>query len=172
MKRSTTVLSLGALAAAIVLTVCLWPREAAPEMAVTNTDVRLEESSAIRQTIRYTHCNHSMTRRVSAPVEAYGKPLEGVEALYPEWTVTDFSKAEAAMERELNMFCPDHLVVLPNEEGMLCLFENRYGDALVMVRELSVPLSSLPAAEGEVVSHGLAFDTPQEMEMWLESVES
>jgi len=39
-------------------------------------------------------------------------------------------------------------------------------------RELNIPVKSLPAAAQEEVQMGLGFSTPEEMEMWLESVES
>ena len=76
------------------------------------------------------------------------------------------------MEQHLQMYCPDHMVLMPDGAGMLCVFENKYGDALSLVKELSIPLKSLPAAAQEDVEHGLGFSTPEEMEMWLESVES
>ncbi len=172
MKKRTTWLCLGISALAVIAAICLWPKDAAPEMAVTNTEVTLSETSAIRQTFRYTRCGHTVTRRLTAPVETYGKGMEDVRALYGGWNVTEFSGAEAVMEQAFDLYCPDHLVLLPNEENMLCLFENRYGDALVLVRETSVPLSALAAADQESAAHGLAFDTAQEAEMWLESVES
>ena len=76
------------------------------------------------------------------------------------------------MEQHLQMYCPDHMVLMPDGAGMLCVFENKYGDALALVKELNIPLKSLPAAAQEDVQPGLGFSTPEELEMWLESVES
>ena len=76
------------------------------------------------------------------------------------------------MEQQISLFCPDHMVLMPDSAGMLCVFENKYGDALALVNELNIAVSSLPAAAQEDVEMGLGFDSPEEMEMWLESVES
>ena len=46
------------------------------------------------------------------------------------------------------------------------------GDALALVSELSVSLSVLPAAAQEEVQDGLGFSTPEELEAWLENMES
>ena len=61
---------------------------------------------------------------------------------------------------------------MPNAGGTLCIYENKYGDALALVSELSVSLSALPAAAQEDVQDGLGFSTPEELEAWLENIES
>ena len=76
------------------------------------------------------------------------------------------------MEQTLDMYCPDHVVLMPDESGMLCVFENRYGDALALVHELSTPLSALPESYQEELLPGMGFDTLDELESWLEAMES
>ena len=56
--------------------------------------------------------------------------------------------------------------------GTLCIYENKYGDALALVSELSVAVSALPAAAQEEVQDGLGFSTLEELEAWLENMES
>ena len=46
------------------------------------------------------------------------------------------------------------------------------GDALALVSELSVAVSALPAAAQEEVQDGLGFSTLEELEAWLENMES
>ncbi|MEG2702352.1 MAG: hypothetical protein RSA65_07025, partial [Clostridia bacterium] len=59
-----------------------------------------------------------------------------------------------------------------NGAGILCVFQNKYGDALALVNELELELSSLPAAVQEELRQGVGFATAGELEQWLESVES
>ena len=113
-----------------------------------------------------------VTRRVTAPVELYGKTLEEAQPLYPEWRITEFSPKALRMERQVPLFCPDHQVLMPNAAGTLCIYENKYGDALALVSELSVAVSALPAAAQEEVQDGLGFSTLEELEAWLENMES
>ena len=132
----------------------------------------LSASGELLQTFTYTRCEHTVTRRVTAPAELHGKNLREVEALYPEWRITAFSPALVTMEQRPEIFCPDHLVVMMSPSGAVCVFENKYGDALSMTRELSLQADQLPAAVREEVEHGIGFSTAEELEMWLESVES
>ena len=132
----------------------------------------LASGCELLQTFTYSRCEHTVTRRVTAPAELVGKNLREVEALYPEWRVTAIAPALVTMEQRPELFCPDHLVVMPGDGGKACVFENKYGDALALVRELEVTLDQLPAAVREEIEHGIGFSTAEELEMWLESVES
>ena len=178
MNRSLTrplLMVLGVMAMLIAAALLLTPSSAADDMpsAEAQADtVTPQEGCALLQTLSYTRCGHTVVRRLTAPVEIYGQPLDGVEALYPAWRITEFGAKQIKMEQHLQMYCPDHMVLMPADAGMLCVFENKYGDALALVKELNIPLKSLPAAAQEDVQPGLGFSTPEELEMWLESVES
>lgn len=161
------------IAAAMVLTPSTTADELPPAEAAGQANAVIpQEGCELLQTIQYARCGHTVVRRFAAPVEVQGQQLEAVQALYPAWRITEFGAKQIKMEQHLQMYCPDHMVLMPDSAGMLCVFENKYGDALSLVKELSIPLKSLPAAAQEDVEHGLGFSTPEEMEMWLESVES
>ena len=76
------------------------------------------------------------------------------------------------MEQTFDFYCAQHQVLMPDASGMLCVFENRYGDALALVRTLDTPLSALPEAVQEELRAGKGFDSAEELERWLESIES
>lgn len=130
------------------------------------------KDAILYQTLTYTRCEHEVARRVTAPMEIYGMDLAQVQAVYPEWQITEFSPEEIRMEQKPDIFCPDHLVLMPDETGMLCVFQNKYGDALALVNELDMQVDSLPAAVKEELTEGMGFSTAEELEQWLESMES
>ncbi len=180
MNRSLSrplLLAVGVMAMLITAAVLLTPTSAAddapPAEAAGQADaVTPQEGCELLQTLSYSRCGHNVVRRLTAPVEIYGQPLDGVEALYPAWRITEFGAKQIKMEQHLSMYCPDHMVLMPDGAGMLCVFENKYGDALSLVSELNISVKSLPAVAQEEVAMGLGFSTPEELEMWLESVES
>ena len=164
---------------AVLLTVGLTPRSAsAPEplpdaaQAVGDAAMRLSSECQVVQRMVYAPCGHEVTRRQALPAELAGKTRADLEAAYDLWQVTSFAPGEVSMERTLDMFCPEHYVLLPDESGMLCVFQNRYGDALALVKELNVPLNELPEAYREELRPGRGFDSMEELAQWLESVES
>ena len=160
-------------AAALAAIVLLPPsEEPAAEQTAQAQSISPQEGCQLLQTLSYARCQHSVVRRVTAPVEVHGQTLEQVQALYAEWSITAFSAKEIKMERRLQLFCPDHLVLMPDGAGMLCVFENKYGDGMALVKELGIAVRDLPAAAREEAQAGIGFSTPEEMDMWLESVES
>lgn len=173
-RPKTWLMALGTLALlSAAAAVLLMPSPAPlPNQQASAERTTLEEGSELLQTLTYTRCEHTVTRRLTAPVELYGKTMEETAAMYPEWRITEFSPKMVKMDRQPDLFCPDHMVLMPNGAGYLCVFENRYGDALALVRELELEVKNLPSAAQEEVEEGIGFSTAAEMEQWLESVES
>ena len=140
--------------------------------AAQNAQTTLQEGADVVQTLVYSRCSHTVVRRFAAPTEAYGQTKDGLESLYPEWQLTELASKQLKMEKTLQLYCPDHMVLMPDEAGMLCVFQNKYGEAMALVRELGIPVKQLPAAAQEEVEMGLGFANPEDMDLWLESVES
>lgn len=164
---------------AVLLIVGLTPRSASapqtePEAAQAGGDaaMRLNADCQVVQRMIYAPCGHEMTRRQTLPSELAGKTRADLETAYDLWQVTSFSPGEVTMERTLDLHCPEHYVLLPDESGMLCVFQNRYGDALALVKEMNVSLTELPDSYQEELRPGKGFDTLEMLTQWLESIES
>lgn len=169
------VMAFGVMALLIAAALILMPADTADVPAETTgraRDITPQEGCEIEQTMIYTRCGHTVVRRSAAPAEVYGQPLDAVQGLYTDWRLTEFGAKLIKMQKNLQLYCPDHMVLMPDGAGMLCVFENRYGDALALVNELNIPVNTLPAAAQEDVEMGLGFDSADALEMWLESVES
>lgn len=176
-KTSTLTLLCAAVLLVIAAVTMLIPSGEAPvkdnaAAQVASDEVKVGDSCTIVQTLSYTRCEHVVTRRVTVPVELIGKTLADVQALYPEWQITEFSPTEIKMAQTPDIHCPDHMVLMPNGAGFLCVFQNKYGDGLALVSELQTQLQALPAAIQEELKQGVGFSTLSELESWLESVES
>lgn len=172
-KRRCWLMALGAAALMAAAGAVMLPEKAsAPDTQTSAAQEKLREGGEIRQTLTYTRCEHTVTRRFTAPVELYGKGLDEISALYPDWRITEFSPVLVRMEKQPELFCPDHQVLMADGAGFLCVYENKYGDSMALVRETEIPLQNLPAAAQEALENGLGFSTAEELEAWLESVES
>lgn len=133
---------------------------------------QVAQGCQVVQHLSYTPCGHSITRRMDIPTELVGKQRGDVEAAYDLYRVTAFSPTQIEMEQELDMYCAKHVVLLPDESGVLCVFQNKYGDALALLSSLETPLQDLPEAVQEEIRKGKGFDDLASLEQWLESVES
>ena len=107
-----------------------------------------------------------------ADKEYKGCTLQQMQQAYAEWDITSFSPAEIEMSRTLSIYCPDHLVVLPDGAGVLGVYENKYGDGYALRTQLDIPITDLPENVRETVYLGVGFATDAEIESWLETLES
>ncbi len=162
----------------LLMIVALVPKntvdDAAPEIAQVRSDAQQTTNMDCQliQHMTYAPCGHDLTRRQTIPQELAGKGREAVSAAYDAWQITSFASAEVVMEQTLPLYCPEHVVLLPDEGGMLCVFQNKYGDALALVKELDMLLTELPDDIQHIVRQGKGFSTIEELEKWLEGADS
>ena len=132
----------------------------------------VEENCELLQTVHYSRCGHEVTRRIRADKEYRGATLKQIQEAFPDWSVTSFSSAEIVMSCTLKLYCPDHLVVMPDGAGVLGVYTNAYGDGYALEKQLEVPVGDLTEDAMESVHLGLAFASMEEIESWLETLES
>lgn len=163
---------------ALLLFTALMPKftvdDALPETAQVRSDAQMTTAAdcQIIQHMTYAPCGHDLTRRQVIPAELAGQNREALSAAYDTWQITSFASAEVVMEQTLSLYCPEHVVLMPDEGGMLCVFQNKYGDALALVKELDLLLTELPDNVQQTVRQGKGFSTIEELEQWLESADS
>ena len=164
---------------ALLLIVALAPKSTVddanlPQAAQVRADVQQTTNADCQliQHMTYTPCGHDLTRRMTIPTELAGKNREALSAAYDAWQITSFASAEVVMEQTVALYCPEHVVLMPDEGGMLCIFQNKYGDALALVKELDLLLSELPDEVQQTVRQGKGFSTIEELEKWLEGADS
>ncbi len=162
---------------ALLLIVALVPKSTvddAPDAAQVRSDAQMATLAdcQIIQHMTYAPCGHDLTRRQVIPTELVGQNREALSAAYDAWQITSFASAEVVMEQTLPLYCPQHVVLLPDESGMLCVFQNKYGDALALVKQLDLLLTELPDEVQQSVRTGLGFATIEELEQWLEGADS
>lgn len=177
-RRQIILGTLTLLGMAVLLIVGLTPRSAeAPQeneaaQVGSGTAQALDASCQMIQHISYKPCGHSLTRRQALPPELAGRSRADLEAAYDAWQVTSYAPDEVTMALSLDMYCPEHMVLMPDDSGMLCIFQNKYGDALALVEELGVLMSDLPDSYQEELRPGKGFDTQEALAQWLEAADS
>ena len=171
-------------AAAVLLIIGLYPRNAvAPDLNTTQPPENVaneagtqpshvEAGCELVQQLSYSRCEHKVERRTPISQELVGKTLQDVQAAYDGWQVMEFLPKKITMARQFPLYCAQHVVLMPDESGVLGVFENKYGDAMAFVRSLETSLDSLPESIQEEVRLGKGFDSMEDLEQWLENVES
>ena len=130
----------------------------------------------LHRTLYYAPCGHSVQRREQLPSRLTGLSREALEkeigSVIPGAAVTGFSGAEVDISLSTDIPCPLHWVLKGGEDGMLCVMQNRDGEALEVVRRTDIPLGRVSEEEIGAVRAGRVFDDVQALEGYLESLSS
>ena len=110
---------------------------ATPPVSIGAAEQKAKVASGceVIQTMAFTRCGHSVTRRVLAPEALTGADFAASQDYYNLWQLESFSPERLEMRREIPLFCPIHTVVGVNEAGDVVLTRNMYGDGMAVVRD-------------------------------------
>ena len=158
--------------AAVFMAAALWIGLDSSAQPTAREKQTVEENCALVQTLHYARCGHDVTRRVAVDKEYHGATLAQMREAFADWTITSYAPQEIAMSCSLPLYCPDHLVVMPDGAGVLGVYFNEYGDGYALQKQLEVPVTDLSEEMLQTIHLGYAFTSMQEIESWLETLES
>lgn len=138
-----------------------------PTQDVLENGEKIHSGCEMIQTMGFTRCGHSVTRRIAAPEHAIGLDFAALQEYYDLWQIESFSASQVTMSREISLFCPMHQVLTANEAGDVVLSQNQYGDGMAVLRTYPVSLSSFDEETQEALRLGVGFDTEEEAAAWL-----
>ena len=82
-----------------------------PAASVAGDGQRIQRACQIVQTMAFSRCGHSVTRRVSVPEALVGEDFSAARAYYDMWSIDSFSPENVTMRREIDLYCPMHAVL-------------------------------------------------------------
>ena len=139
-----------------------------PAASVSENREKVAPRCQVLQTMAFTRCGHTVTRRVEAPEALIGADFACTQAYYPLWQIESFSGEQIAMRREIPLFCPMHVVLSVNEAGETVLCKNMYGDGLAALKSYGVLLEDFDETDQEALILGIGFDSEAEADAWVE----
>ncbi|MCR4886207.1 MAG: hypothetical protein K5919_04760 [Clostridiales bacterium] len=139
-----------------------------PVLDAAGDGVRASENCQVIQTMGFSRCGHSVTRRVRIPQELAGADFQGVQAHYSVWRIEEFAADKIEMTREIPLFCPAHRVLSVSEAGEIVLTWNAYGDGMAVEKTYEDrSVGDFSPEEQETLLSGMGFDTREDAEAWL-----
>ena len=138
-----------------------------PAVGAVEQGAKIAPGCEIIQTMAFSRCAHSVTRRVQAPEALTGADFSTAQNYYDLWQIETFTPEHIDMRREIPLFCPIHTVAGVDEAGSVVLSRNMYGDGMAVTKETGKALASFDEAAQEALMLGLGFDSEAEAEAWL-----
>ena len=152
-------------------------QEAALPTPAAEPVVQAGEPSVLHDTVVVTNysfslCGHALSQQMTGgPLE--GKTKQDILGMYPDAKIEEFSKERVVINRELDSYCPKHYVLYIDDNGKLCYSQTDSTDyTKQLVTTLTFDVSSLPDEVKNDLDEGLVFDSLEEINAYLEDVES
>lgn len=159
------------LAAAMLIGVCIMPKESGPEpqlpgsITQVNEQERLAEKATVSQTMHFQRCGHAVERRINIPETLVGANFEDVSAYYDLWLIQSMTGDSLVMERYIDLYCPAHVVLSMDEAGQVVLAENRYGDGMAILKIVNT--TPTDDETRKMLIAGMGFENEKEAMQWL-----
>ena len=179
LRLAVTTLALAAVALGLMMrqarapTADEWAREAetpAPAAEALENGAWVRPGCAVIQTMGFSRCGHSVTRRVNVPASLAGGDFAAVRAYYDLWQIETCTPDQITMTREIPLFCPMHQVLAINEAGEIVLTRNAYGDGMAVVKAYPLHVEDVDEEARDALMAGKGFDSQADAEAWLASV--
>lgn len=130
---------------------------------------RIDADAQVYQTMYFTRCGHSVSRRTDAAKQVQGADFDQVRSYYEMWTVLELTENRVEMERQIALFCPMHKVLSLTEAGQVVLSENRYGDGMAILKTYDAVIKDEETRNLLIAGQG--FDSEEMADLWLQERE-
>lgn len=134
--------------------------------------VSIGPDTAIRSRLIFTECTHQYETQIAA-APYVGFTRAQLADAFPLCKISRFSAEEVLLERTVDGYCGKHLLLRSEQEGKLSVLQMNQ-DTLALENKFSVEFNAelLDAATLAELQSGVAFDTMDDLNAYLESVES
>ncbi|HZJ58114.1 MAG TPA: hypothetical protein VFD89_07760 [Clostridia bacterium] len=121
---------------------------------------------------KYQKCGHKRVEERTAGEDEIGLSIQSITLKFPEWNITEYTTERVVFVREVNDFCPGHFI-LKDRDGLVVIYmPTDEGDVYKSVEETQISTGALPAEIQDEIRKGLVLDTLEEVEHFMENLES
>lgn len=119
----------------------------------------------------YASCTHSVVTEDAAA--AYiGLTREELAARYPGCEVAELTSDKLVLRRRVSGYCADHLILKRDEKGLVVIKTDPITGEQQQLLHINFDLSLLDAEVLEQLDKGLLFETLEQIDSYLEGIES
>ena len=141
-------------------------------MPVAVNDGRVGRDAKIYFAYYYERCGHTIEKQIDATEDMIGLTREQFAELYPDAEITEFSPNAVHVKQRFSQYCPKHLILKQHENG-LAIFKTVAGtERMELYMRIAVDFDSLAADDQAVLKTGRMFNSLEDIEAYIEDIES
>lgn len=143
-----------------------------PKIANIGYTGKISEETRLIFQKYYLGCGHSQIEERNALGSELGLSLDEIMVKFDQWEISQYTDKELVLKREIDDFCPEHFI-LRDRAGMLILYmPPREGKDNRTIEETQIFTNTLPPDIQNEVQRGLVLDSLEDVEHFLENLES
>ena len=120
----------------------------------------------------YTSCNDKRVEERKAEGYEVGLSRQDIRLKFPEWDIYEFSTEKVILTKEIHDYCTGHFI-LKDRDGMVVIYmPSEEGDEYKGFEETQVPTEILPPDVQDEIQRGLVMDSLEDVEHFMENLES
>lgn len=136
-------------------------------------EISLLPTTHVEREICYLSCSHTGTVEMTDTSALVGKTRRELAALFPDAVITSFTSELVHIVMSVDGYCPEHLLLKANEQGMLEVYRMQEDNlSMTSILQLQYSLDTFDDETAAELREGVLFHTLDDINHYLESLES
>ena len=157
-------------AATLIAILCISTARAPADNQAAQQNVRLPRGSMLTLQTTYALCGHELSQQEVLVCEGRDVTRDELQALYPDWQLTEFSSDSALLVRTLDIPCEKHYLIKLSG-ARLTISQLRNGE-MVEAGSAAIARDALDPELIQQLERGKLADTLAQAEGVIENVQS
>lgn len=142
-----------------------------PDYQVPTIEVITRDTKLVFEKV-YIGCGHKRVEERRARENEIGLSIQSIALRFPEWSIADYTTERIIFTKEVNDFCPGHFLLKDRDGVVVIYMPSEEGDEYKGVEETQISTDSLPPDLQSEIRKGLILDTLEDVEHFMENLES
>lgn len=135
-------------------------------------NAKIDRNATVKWDYEYKKCAHHIFVSCQIDEDMAGLTFSMLQEQYPDIKIIDFEPDKLVLKKSFDCYCPEHMI-LKKCEDELAIFRTALGtDKQDIYLKISIKFDDLGSDERQVLSTGKVFNNLEELEGYLENIET
>ena len=133
-------------------------------------DIKISPKATLTIKKYYTECDHTTKEYADIPINLVNKTKEGVQELYQDWEIENFSEKDISIIRNFDGKCNEHYIIR-QKDGFVAVYNLDESDKEHLIEMTSISIDYLESQDIEEIENGIRVNGKEELNATLEDFE-
>lgn len=135
-------------------------------------DATIEDGATVKWDYEYKKCAHHIFVSCQVDKDMVGLTFSMLKEQYPDIKIIDFEPDKLVLKKSFDCYCPEHMI-LKKYKDELAIYRTSLGtDKQDIYLKIHIKFKGLDADERQVLAIGKVFNSLEDMESYIEDIET